>query len=365
MKIIQKLIFIFAMILVSNWVNAQEVRSKNSLKLDLAGRVQLQHVYNDNLSSADSITSHGFRMRRVRVQLDAKITDFLLSKIQIEVRDNSPRLKDAEGKLLLFNNYYFRFGQFKVPVWREEFLRSSGDLILVERSTAAEFLLINLLSARQIGIEAGGNLSSKFSFALNYSNGSGEGMSEIEKLVILQGHTLSPDINNGKMLTGRVDISLNKKVQLGLSGAVNQLGSRVDTLNNKGKNTVLAPDFGIYLPAGFDMEGGIAFGSISKSFIKALENQDYLIADITGRWKKMFTSPLNQWGGMSGFEIAAGVFYINIDSNELGERNSYRFGPALYFAKKTRLQTNLEIVDPVVKEEDMFWRIRSQFTLNF
>ena len=78
----------------------------------------------------------------------------------------------------------------------------------------------------------------------------------------------------------------------------------------------------------------------------------------------MLINPARQWGGLSGFEIAAGVSYINTDSNELGERNSYRFGPAVYFSKKTRLQINLEIVDPAVKEEDMFWRIRSQFTVN-
>jgi hypothetical protein len=363
MRIIQPLVIFSAMILFIGWANAQEVTSKNSLKLDLGGRVQFQHVYNDNLADADSITNHGFRMRRVRLQLDVKITDFLLSKIQIEVRDNSPRLKDAEGKLLLFDNYYFRFGQFKVPVWREEFIRSSGDLILVERSAAAEFLVLNLLSARQIGAEIGGNLSSSLTFALNYSNGSGEGTSEIEKL-ILEGNKLSTDVNRGKMWAGRFDLTRSKRYKLGISGAINYLGSRNDSLNNKGENLVIAPDFGIYLPIGFDLEGGIAFGTLSGGFLKTPDDVNFTLADLTGRWKKMFDRQYHQWAGLQGIEMALGFSYIDCDANAMGERNSYRFGPALYFSKKTRLQANLEIIEPAMEEEKVFWRIRSQFTVN-
>jgi hypothetical protein len=319
------------------------------------------------LRNADSLTYHGFRIRRGRFQLDAQLTSFLKAKLQIEARDNSPRLKDAEATLKLFKDYYFRVGQFKVPVWREE-LRSSGDLLLVERSPAAAFLILSLLSARQIGIEAGGDITEKLSFAFNYSNGSGEGNSEIEIATFLRdGNNLELRLerNNGKMYTGRIDYDVTKQLQVGLSGAVNFLGNELDSLSNEGKNTLIAPDFGLYLPSGFDLEGGIAFGSISKSFIEAAENKNYVVFDLTGRWKKMFKNTLEMWGGLSGFEIAAGYSFIDIDTNELNQRNSYRFGPAVYFGKKTRLQTNAEIVEPAEQNENVFWRIRSQFTVNF
>jgi hypothetical protein len=297
------------------------------------------------------------------LQVNANLTSFFSVKIQIEARDNSPRLKDAEGKLKLFNNYYFRFGQFKVPMWREEFMRSSGNLILVERSAASTFLVINLLSARQIGIEFGGQVSPQWSFAFNYSNGSGEGNSEIEILKISEDIPLLSR-NNGKMYVGRIDFDPTKSVKLGLSGALNYIGNEVDTLDNTGKNTTIAPDFGIYLPSGIDIEGGLAFGSISKSFLEELENQNYVLADITGRWKKMLKKSNENIGGLSGFEIAAGFSYIDTESNELNARNAYRLGPALYFGKKSRLQVNAEIVDPAEKREDIFWRIRSQVTVN-
>ncbi len=360
--------FIFLFITTGEHASAQDVKTKNSMELKLSGRVQLQHFYNDAFRTADTLTYHGFRIRRGRFQVDAKLTPFLSAKLQVEARDNSPRLKDAEAKLKLFKNYYVRFGQFKVPVWREEFKRSSGDLILVERSAASAFLILNLLSARQIGTEFGGNITSNLSFALNYSNGSGEGNSEIEIATILRDENqieLQLTRNNGKMYTGRLDYDFSEKVQVGLSGAVNFVGNEVDTLSNKGQNTIIAPDFGIYLPSGVDLEGGIAFGSISKSYIEAAENKNYIAADLTGRWKKMFEKELESWGGMSGFEIAAGISYIDVDTNELNQRNAYRFGPAVYFGKNSRLQINTEIVDPAAKQQDVFWRIRSQFTVNF
>ena len=347
---------------------SQEVKPKNSMELNLSGRVQLQHFYNDAFRTADTLTYHGFRIRRGRFQVDAKLTPYLSAKLQLEARDNSPRLKDAEARLQLFKNYYVRFGQFKVPVWREEYKRSSGDLILVERSATSTFLVLNLLSDRQIGVEFGGALTSKLSFALNYSNGSGEGNSEIEIATFLRGEDrieLLLTRNNGKMYIGRLDYDLSDKVQVGLSGVVNFIGNEVDTLSNEGENTLIAPDFGIYLPSGFDLEGGIAFGSISKSFIEEAENKNFVAADLTGRWKKMFEKELEFWGGLSGFEIAAGISYIDVDTNELNQRNAYRFGPAVYFGKKSRLQVNAEIVDPADKEQDIFWRIRSQFTVNF
>ena len=365
------LIFLFALFLFlfnSEIGFAQDVKSKNSMELKLSGRIQLQHFYNNRFRTADSITYHGFRIRRGRFQVDAKLTSFFTVKFQIEARDNLPRLKDAEGRLKLFKNYYFRFGQFKIPVWREEFKRSSSDLILVERSAASAFLILNLLSARQIGTEFGGNISSKLFFALNYSNGSGEGNSEIAIATLLRDENevdLLLTSNNGKMYSGRLDYSISDKVKFGLSGAVNFIGNEVDTLDNTGKNTVIAPDFGIYLPSGVDLEGGIAWGSISKSYIEVAENQNYIMGDLTGRWKKLLEEPLENWGGLSGFELAAGVSYIDIDSNELNQRNSYRFGPAVYFGKKSRLQVNAEVVEPAEKNEDPFWRIRSQFTVNF
>ena len=109
-------------------LNGEEVIGKNSTRLELSGRVQLQHLYNSDTESDAVNTNHGFRMRRGRFQVKASLTDWVSAKFQVELRDNSPRLKDAEAKMKLADQFFVRLGQFKVPVWREE-LRSSGKLL--------------------------------------------------------------------------------------------------------------------------------------------------------------------------------------------------------------------------------------------
>jgi len=370
-KIIQGQFFLVILIsLFFSQLQSQEVASKNSMSLEFSGRVQLQHLYAPETQLQEGITLNGFRIRRGRLRVDAKITPYLSTKFQMEARDNFPRLKDAEGKLKLFTNYYVRFGQFKVPVWREEFLRSSSDLILVERSPASIFLIINLLSARQIGAEVGGQFTEKFSFAFNYSNGSGEGNSEIavlEKLSLKNG-TVSL-LNDGKMYTGRLDYNFSDAIQVGISGVINDIGVQSDTINQSGQNSLIAPDIGIYLPNGIDIEAGVGYGEISKSFFQIFNDQTYFLADVTGRWKKFYKKENAKWGGLNGFELAAGVSHINTqlktDNEELNERTTVRFGPGVYFGKKTRLQVNGEFVDSKSNGKNNFWRIRSQFTVNF
>ncbi|MBN2365014.1 MAG: hypothetical protein EH225_02700 [Calditrichaeota bacterium] len=350
------LMVFFFLIMFGGHGFAQEVKVKNSLSLTFCGRVQLQHLYNNNIGSDDAKTNNGFRMRRVRLQMDGKLTAFLSGKIQIDIRDNSPRLKDAEGKLRLFENYYFRFGQFKVPVWREEFIRSSGNLILVERSMAAGFLEENLLSARHVGIEFHGAPADAISFTLNFSNGAGEGISEIEKNKTVR-------VNNGKMVTGRIDVGFSENLRMGISGAFNQTGHRLDTLDATGQNRVIAPDLGLYLPGGLDLEAAVGFGELNRYFIESAVDQSFTIADISARWKQMNEKPCDELGGLSGYEFAAGFSMIDLD-DDFGSEISLRFGPALYFGKQSRLQTNLELVDPARESEDSYWKIRSQFTVN-
>ncbi|MFZ0389599.1 MAG: porin [Calditrichia bacterium] len=346
------------LLLLLGAVAAQDVKSSNAQAWSLSGRVQLQHLYNSDIKMNDAQTNGGFRMRRVRVQAGAKINPYLTGKIQFEVRDNSPALKDAELKLKLFDNFYFKGGQFKVPVWREE-LRSSGKLLLVERSPAAEFLAAYYLSARHIGVEFGGQFMNNSRFALNYSNGAGEGIREDA------GRTKSMNVNNGKLFTGRVNLAPSEVLEVGFSAAVNQLGYEAGNFDNTSTITAFAPDFGIYLPAGLDVEGGAAFGKFGKDFFGSNEDINYLIFDISGRWTRQFAEEMVQLAGMSAFELAAG--FSRIDGNTDVDNNEYsvvRFGPALYFGKHARLQVNGEIEMPAAENTDNVFLVRSQFTLN-
>ena len=135
-------VFLFCVVL-----RAQDVEASKAKSWSLDGRIQLQHLYDNSIKADDMENNNGFRMRRTRLEVKAKLTDWVSGKIQFEVRDNAPRLKDAEAKMKIFERYNVRLGQFKVPVWREE-LRSSGSLFLVERSETAAFLEENLFGEK-------------------------------------------------------------------------------------------------------------------------------------------------------------------------------------------------------------------------
>lgn len=334
-----------------------QVKIKKSTTWELSGRVQLQHRLDPDTESDASQTNNGFRIRRGRFQAKAMVSDRIQAKFQIEVRDNSPRLKDAEGKLKLANGYTVRFGQFKVPVWREE-LRSSGSLLLVERSAAAEMLVDLGLSARHIGLEISKKLGTGGFVAVNYSNGAGEGGRE-------DGRSKSDFVNNGKLYTGRIDLPLSDHLKIGVSGALNQVGNKIaGRQDNTGNILALAPDFGVYLDAGnnakLDIEGGAVIASVAKEFTGAAENSDVTLFDLTGRWHKRMAAPNADLAGLDGFELAAG--FTLVDENDM-QTTYFRFGPGFTFGKQTRLQMNVEIASP--ENGDSTTRIRSQATFNF
>jgi hypothetical protein len=223
---------------------------------------------------------------------------------------------------------------------------------------------LTLLSGRQVGIELGGDLSKQFSFKFNYSNGSGEGIHELtRRKSFIQ--------NNRKMYTGRLDLNLSNAFKIGVSAAYNYLGNKIASadsiIDDTGRNHVIAPDFGIYL-SDFTVEGGIGFGRISENYgqgfldLNLIENVDFTIADLTGRWKTKITNSAEALGGIDAFELAAGVSSINTKEEVENARLTYRFGPAVYFGSKTRLQVNVEYIER--ENEDNIFRIRSQFTLN-
>ncbi|HES59751.1 MAG: hypothetical protein JW956_10985 [Calditrichaceae bacterium] len=360
------LIFVFGVSLM-----AQEVDASKAKNWSLSGRVQLQHLY-DNSIDADAVeNNNGFRMRRTRLQVKAKLTDWVSGKIQIEIRDNNPALKDAEAKVKLFDNYALRLGQFKVPVWREE-LRSSGSLYLVERSHAAEFLVDNYLSARHIGLELSGSYKNGIGFAVNYSNGTGEGGREdagrTRYTKVNDTTFVSLDeVNNGKLYTARINIPIKKIAEIGLSVSLNQLGNEIAEygIDNKGNVYVIAPDFGLYFPFGLDVEGGVAIGAISKDLIGSAEDEKFNLFDVTAQWKKALDKPIENLGGLDAFGFAGGISYIEPDTEtDDNEMLVFRFGPVIYFGKQFRFQVNGEVEQSSAPGSDDVLKIRSQFTLN-
>ena len=320
----------------------------------LSGRLQLQHVYHAGIPSDAARINQGFRIRRGRLVVKANTSEFIQVLFQIEARDNKPRLKDAAGAVHLANGFYVRFGQFKVPVWREE-LRSSGKLLLIERSPVASYLAGLNLSARQIGLEIGKRSANGLHWVLNLSNGAGEGQREDA------GRSKSDlFLNNGKLFTARLEARPRRRLALGISAALNQVGTRIGATDATGTIRAILPDFHLALPVGanqsLDIEGGLGWGKISGNLADGQE-KTFVLLETTARWQQALRHPSRTLAGLEAVEFAAGYAMIH----DLRTVSVFRFGPGLRFGKAMRLQVNAEIESG---GEDAF-KVRSQVMFNF
>ncbi|NIW80879.1 MAG: hypothetical protein GWN16_16075 [Calditrichae bacterium] len=120
------------------------------------------------------------------------------------------------------------------------------------------------------------------------------------------------------------------------------------------------------MESGLDIEGGIAFGSISKDLLEAEDNQNFFITDITGRWHFKLSPTDTALAGLDGMELAAGISYVDPDYDINNNETIYlRFGPAFNFGEHTRIQINGEIEDPAAEGLESTFLLRSQATFNF
>jgi len=168
------------------------------------------------------------------------------------------------------------------------------------------------------------------------------------------------------MIVARLDGKVGKSLKIGVSAVSNSLGSKVGTADNTGAVSTIAPDFGLYLKdAGLDIEGGAAFGKLSKDFLESVDDVNFLVFDVTGRWHKKLEKASESFGGMDAVSLAAGFSRIDPNSDvDNDEESFFRFGPEFYFGKRARIQVNGEIGIPSADGVDNTFKVRSQLTLN-
>jgi len=323
--------------------------------LDLSGKFQLQHLYAPDNSSDGNETVQGFRIRRARLKVKAKPAERIGITIQIDPLSSKEHLKDALGSLKVTDKLTLRFGQFKVPVWREE-LRSSSKLFLVERGEAAGFLKDLKLSGRHIGLEAGLSLGD-LSFVFNVSNGAGAGGREDA------GREESDFVNSGKLFTGRGRYEATKQLEVGISGAFNQVGAADLFNDNRGNILMVAPDFNLELGT-LELEGGMAIGTLDASFLEQTDNQRFLLSELAAIWRTKL--PNAKEGLLDSVEVGCGVTRVDPDlSIAEDDLLVLRLGPSVVLNKKVRLQVNGELELPSDPAEENTYAVRSQMAFVF
>lgn len=360
------LFLIFAFHLPAQENANKEGEKKASKPVKVSGRVQVQHFWDSETTTDASKTNEGFRVRRGRIKIAAEPSEYVKAMIQLEARDNSPRMLDAEIDVKL-NTWTLRAGQFKVPVWREE-LRSSGDLLLIERSIAAEFLAANLFSARHIGVELNGKIGAS-EVAVNVSNGAGEGGREDAGREKSNAFAANLHTNNGKMVSARFNLPIMKGVELGASGSVNQLGNSIDTVDNRGTAWAAGLDGATQvevLGGQVIAEGGVMAGSFAKKILGSNKDRKFKGGDVSVLWRDKFSGPKSGLVGADGYELAAGVSYLEPNSLvDEDEEWNFRFGPAILFGPKMRLQLNGEWTVSTASGSKTEFGLRTQWTVNF
>lgn len=354
MKFLQ--IALIAVLVLAAVCTGAFAQGESDISWRVGGYLQLQNLISPDIGQHEELTSNGFRIRRGRVQAKIDLNDYADVALQVEIRDNNPRLKDAIGRLIFHENYYVRFGQFKVPVWREE-LRSSSDILLIERSHVADMFTTLRFSNRQIGVEVGRRSKRGFEFAINYSNGSGEGGREDA------GMPKSRYINNGKLLTGRINYIISSHMEIGFSLARNSVLDSDDLLADEQDVYLFAPDFGASLPLGshsnLDIEAGFAQCRHDVFLFNSDSRVDFSAYAVTARAIHHLPKANNELAGLSGLEFAGGIAGSSRDDGY----TTYRLGPGFYFGNHTRLQFNVEWWKSEV-ERDLL-QFRSQASINF
>ncbi len=360
------LILAFSTGLIAQEKSGGDGEKKAPKALKIGGRVQVQNLWNSDAAAADGTTNEGFRIRRGRIKIAAEPSEYVKAQIQLEARDNTPRMLDAEVGLKL-NAWTLRAGQFKVPVWREE-LRSSGDLLLIERSIAAEFLALNLFSARHMGVELTGKVA-KSEVAVNFSNGAGEGGREDAGRTKSATFTGTSHTNNGKMVSARFTVPVVKSFEVGASGSINQLGNKIGAVDNRGSAWAAGLD-GTYetdaMGGKVIAEGGILAGAFDKDIFAQSKDRKFKGGDLTVLWRNALSKAYPGFAGLDGYEFAAGISYLEPNSLvDEDEEWNYRFGPAFLFGPKTRIQINGEITKPTASGSKSEFMLRTQLTVNF
>jgi hypothetical protein len=168
------------------------------------------------------------------------------------------------------------------------------------------------------------------------------------------------------MVVVRLDFNLSNTLKIGVSGVANNRGNKIGETDSTGLVSTIAPDFGIYLFSGIDIEGGIAFGRFSKNFLNTDDSRNFIVFNVSGRWKKKLAKVIEKFGDIDGVEFAASLSFIEPDLKlKENETLIVRFGPAVYFGPRARLQLNGELEHSSANNSKTIFKIRSQFTLNF
>ncbi len=137
-----------AIMLLAGDGQAQVTIKSKAVEVGINGRLHAQ--WNTTSASDDIFVSNQFIIRRARITVELKISDFIRAKIQPDYGQELFTLKDAYMDLVFSEAFIFRMGQFKRPFDLFE-LESSTRNLIIERDGRIRGATLTSIACKGVG----------------------------------------------------------------------------------------------------------------------------------------------------------------------------------------------------------------------
>lgn len=319
-------------------------------RITVGGRLHTQIA----TSSVDGAVDDIF-VRRARLNVDVAVGDFLSARVMPDFAGGGATLQDAWVRLNFDPAFRLSLGQFKRAFSIFE-LSSSTDLPIVERdgripglgvcngvggicsfSRLTEKLRFD---GRDVGVKVEGRLGARVSLVGTLTHGEGINVR---------------DVNDGKSLSGRVDVSVGERASVGVFGGVH------DHLNEEAEDTDYATAFGADVEVGTWRSGMHLLAGVTAGDNWALgAGRDFLTAQALASYYVDLGRPR-----LTGVEPLLRVSWADPDGD--GEDDVGLLltpGLMLYFQGKNGLSANLDLYS-ADGEADAEWSLKVQSYIYF
>ena len=337
-----RLILLATLMIISGLTFAQE-------KIDRTPKISgfVQTLYQANFDDDLELTDNTFRMRRVRMSIDGKLTESLSYKIQGDF-SRSPMLVDAYLKYKMCDAFSIQVGQFKLPFTMETAINPVNLEIFDYGEVVSKLVGYSDVCGvgalgRDMGVMATGKLFKKDDFSiLEYAVGvfNGNGVNNV-------------DNNNRKDVAGRLEfhpwlkeVTLTGSFYIGKYNKDENFGDRNRYSGGaqfKNDRLVVRSEFvagetgvndtignfksnGLYAVAGYNF----FLGKEKKQTLMPVLRFDRMVADtdIEKGGKNYFTAGINYWP-VKSLNFKLDYTYIQPEKGEISHRIvailSYKF----------------------------------------
>jgi hypothetical protein len=336
---------------------AQVVVSSRAMELKIDGRLHFQY---NQTSAEGALLSNTFFVRRARLEVEAKVNDFISGRIQPEFGEGTVGLRDAFVTLNFGPGLHTTFGQFKRPFDVFE-LTSSSEILVIERAggvrgivgcagvdgvcSLSRFTEKLGYSDRDIGVMVDGALgTSGLKYYASITNG--------------RGPNNDIDENATKSYTGRVEYAVSG-LRIGGNLGVHDYPKDSTGTNAYANAFGVDVDWGHYETPGPHVQAGVLYGD--NWLNRGVTDPSKFV---TAQAIATYMFPVNDNKYLYGIEPLARASWGDPDT-DVSDDEGWVFTPGLvfYLTGRNKIALNVDVWKPAVGDTE--YSIKAQTYLHF